>query len=124
LLGHKLAEFVLEGGSPRALNVPAGSYQTLDGWLMVTLVTEPQYQRLCAAIGRDDLAADPRFADFAKRSDFADELIQQMRDQFLTQTIECWLARLQAAAVISEQSSASRGIEQCYGSPKVYTACL
>jgi crotonobetainyl-CoA:carnitine CoA-transferase CaiB-like acyl-CoA transferase len=56
---YKLAEFVLEGGSPRALNVPAGSYQTLDGWLMVTRVTEPQYQRLCAAIGRDDLAADP-----------------------------------------------------------------
>jgi crotonobetainyl-CoA:carnitine CoA-transferase CaiB-like acyl-CoA transferase len=103
LLGHKLAEYVLEGGAPRALNVPAGSYQTLDGWLMVTLVTEPQYQRLCAAIGRDDLAADPRFADFAKRSDFADELIRQMRDVFLTQTTECWLARLQAADVICER---------------------
>jgi crotonobetainyl-CoA:carnitine CoA-transferase CaiB-like acyl-CoA transferase len=103
LLGHKLAEYVLEGGAPRALNVPAGSYQTLDGWLMVTLVTEPQYQRLCAAIGRDDLAADPRFADFAKRSDFADELIRQMRDVFLTRTTECWLARLQAADVICER---------------------
>src|SRR3984957_17457990 len=66
LLGHKLAEYMLEGGSPRALNAPGGSYQTLDGWLMVTLVTEPQYQRLCSVIGRDDLAADPRFADFAK----------------------------------------------------------
>ena len=28
LLGHKVAEHVLEGGAPRALNVPAGSYQT------------------------------------------------------------------------------------------------
>ena len=36
-----------------------------DGWMMVTLVNEPQYKRLCGAIGRDDLANDPRFADFA-----------------------------------------------------------
>ena len=58
LLGHKVAEHILEGGAPRALNVPAGSYQTSDGWMMVTLVNEPQYKRLCAAIGRDDLATD------------------------------------------------------------------
>ena len=31
LLGHKVAEHVLEGGAPRALNVPAGSYQTRMG---------------------------------------------------------------------------------------------
>ena len=65
LLGHKVAEHILEGGAPRALNVPAGSYQTTDGWMMVTLVNEPQYKRLCAAIAREDLASDPRFADFA-----------------------------------------------------------
>ena len=70
LLGHKAAEYVLEGGTPRALNVPAGSYQTSDGWMMVTLVNEAQYKRLCAAIGREDLASDPRFADFAGRADF------------------------------------------------------
>jgi crotonobetainyl-CoA:carnitine CoA-transferase CaiB-like acyl-CoA transferase len=103
LLGHKLAEYVLEGGAPRALNVPAGSYKTLDGWIMVTLVTEPQYRRLCAVIGREDLASDPRFVDFAKRSDFADELMPQMRDAFLTQSTEGWLSRLQAADIISER---------------------
>jgi len=84
LLGHKVAEHVLEGGAPRALNVPAGSYQTSDGWLMVTLVNEPQYKRLCAAIEREDLANDPRFADFARRADAADALISQMREVFLS----------------------------------------
>ncbi len=103
LLGHKVAEFVLEGGSPRALNVPAGSYQTKDGWLMVTLVNEPQYKRLCAAIGRDDLASDPRFADFAGRADAADALVPQMREVFLTQSSEAWLVRLHASDVIAER---------------------
>src|SRR5215211_1740727 len=103
LLGHKVAEHVLEGGAPRALNVPAGAYQTSDGWLMVTLVNEPQYKRLCAAIGRDDLASDARFADFAKRADAADALIPQMREVFLTQTSEVWLTRLHAADIIAER---------------------
>jgi len=103
LLGHKVAEFVLEGGAPRALNVPAGSYQTRDGWMMVTLVNEPHYKRLCAAIEREDLASDPRFADFARRADAADALISQMRDVFLSQSTEAWLARLHAADIVAER---------------------
>jgi crotonobetainyl-CoA:carnitine CoA-transferase CaiB-like acyl-CoA transferase len=103
LLGHKVAEHVLEGGSPRALNVPAGSYQTSDGWLMVTLVNEPQYKRLCATIGREDLASDPRFADFASRADAADALIPQLREVFLTQSSETWLTKLHAADIIAER---------------------
>jgi crotonobetainyl-CoA:carnitine CoA-transferase CaiB-like acyl-CoA transferase len=103
LLGHKVAEHVLEGGTPRALNVPAGTYQTQDGWMMVTLVNEPQYKRLCTAIEREDLASDPRFADFAKRADLADTLITQMREIFRTEPTEAWLSRLHAADIIAER---------------------
>src|SRR4030081_423420 len=104
LPGHKVAEHILEGGAPRALNVPAGSYQTSDGWMMVTLVNEPQYKRLCAAIERDDLAGDPRFADFASRADSADALIPQMREIFLKLPTEAWLTRLHAADLIAERT--------------------
>ncbi|MGB3490356.1 MAG: CoA transferase [Xanthobacteraceae bacterium] len=103
LLGHKFAEFMLEGGAPRALNVPAGTYRSKDGWLMVTLVNEPQYQRLCAVLGRDDLAIDPRFSDFAKRSDAADILIAEVRAALLTKTTSEWLAALHAADIIAER---------------------
>jgi crotonobetainyl-CoA:carnitine CoA-transferase CaiB-like acyl-CoA transferase len=103
LLGHKAAEHVLEGGAPRALNVPASTYQTSDGWMMVTLVNEAQYKRLCSAIKREDLATDPRFADFAARADHADVLIPQLRELFVTQPSETWLARLHAADLIAER---------------------
>src|SRR6516225_2465519 len=103
LLGHKAAEFVLEGGAPRALNVPAGTYQTSDGWMMVTLVNEAQYKRLCAAIEREDLAGDPRFSDFARRADAADALIPQLREVFGKFPTETWLNRLHAADVIAER---------------------
>lgn len=103
LLGHKFAEYMLEGGAPRALNVPAGSYRTRDGWLMVTLVTEAHYRRLCAVLGRDDLAIDPRFADFAKRSDASATLIAEVSAAFATKTTETWLAELHFADIIAER---------------------
>jgi crotonobetainyl-CoA:carnitine CoA-transferase CaiB-like acyl-CoA transferase len=71
--------------------------------MMVTLVNEPQYKRLCAVIGRDDLAGDPRFADFAKRADSAEPLMAQLRDVFLAQSTEAWLAKLHAADIIAER---------------------
>jgi crotonobetainyl-CoA:carnitine CoA-transferase CaiB-like acyl-CoA transferase len=103
LVGHKLAEYMLEGGTPRALNVPAGSYRTSNGWLMVTLVSEPQYQRLCKVLGREDLAQNPRYSDFAKRSDAADELIAEVAEAFLHDTTEVWLRRLQEADIIADR---------------------
>src|SRR3954447_23783335 len=103
LLGHKFAEYVLEAGAPRALNVPAGTYRTQDGWIMVTLVNEAQYRRLCAAIGRDDLGSDPRFSDFARRADAAKELIAEMRGVFVTRSTESWLSRLHASDIIAER---------------------
>ena len=103
LVGFKLAEYMLEGGSPRSLNVPAGSYRTKDGWLMVTLVSEPHYQRLCKVLGRDDLAIDPRYSDFARRSDAADQLIAEVAKTFLNDTTQAWLDRLLAADVIAER---------------------
>jgi crotonobetainyl-CoA:carnitine CoA-transferase CaiB-like acyl-CoA transferase len=103
LLGHKVAEYMLEGGAPRPLNVPAGTYRTSDGWMMVTLVNELQYKRLCAVIDRDDLASDPRFGDFARRADAADALIPQLRQIFGKHPTEAWLNRLHAADIIAER---------------------
>jgi crotonobetainyl-CoA:carnitine CoA-transferase CaiB-like acyl-CoA transferase len=103
LLGHKFAEHVLEGGTPRPLNVPAGTYRTRDGWLMVTLVTESQYRRLCSVLDRADLAEDPRFADFARRADHAETLIEELRKVFPSDTTDTWLARLHAADIIADR---------------------
>jgi crotonobetainyl-CoA:carnitine CoA-transferase CaiB-like acyl-CoA transferase len=71
--------------------------------MMVTLVNEPQYKRLCATIERDDLANDPRFADFASRADSADTLISQLREVFLVRPTEEWLSRLHGADIIAER---------------------
>jgi crotonobetainyl-CoA:carnitine CoA-transferase CaiB-like acyl-CoA transferase len=103
LLGHKFAEHVLEGGAPRLLNVPAGSYRTSDGWIMVTLVTEAQYGRLCSVLAREDLAKEPRFASFALRADCAEELADELRKVFPSDTTASWLSRLHSADIIADR---------------------
>jgi crotonobetainyl-CoA:carnitine CoA-transferase CaiB-like acyl-CoA transferase len=46
----------------------ASLYPTLDGWAVVyPLGTDPQWQDLCEALNRPDLAADPQFAGIAGR---------------------------------------------------------
>jgi crotonobetainyl-CoA:carnitine CoA-transferase CaiB-like acyl-CoA transferase len=43
-------------------------YQTKDGWAMVySVATEGHWKNMCRALGRPDLAEDPRFADLQGR---------------------------------------------------------
>ena len=102
-MGHKLAEAFLEGGSPKAANVPAGSYQTADGWIVVALVTEVQYARWCTAMGRPDLIDDPRFRNFARRALHEAELVAIIQSIIATDSSAAWLERLRAADLICDR---------------------
>jgi crotonobetainyl-CoA:carnitine CoA-transferase CaiB-like acyl-CoA transferase len=103
ILGHKLAEHMLEAGAPRALNVPTGAYRTADGWIMVALVREAQFTRLAEALGRPGLAADPRYADFALRARHAAPLIAEVAEAFAGDTTTGWLARLRTADILADR---------------------
>jgi crotonobetainyl-CoA:carnitine CoA-transferase CaiB-like acyl-CoA transferase len=103
ILGHKLVEHGLEGGAPRQLNAPTGVYRTRNGWIIVALVREEQYTRLVGALGRPDLAEDPRFADFAARAAHAAALCDIIALIFPSDTTEGWLDRLRAADILADR---------------------
>jgi crotonobetainyl-CoA:carnitine CoA-transferase CaiB-like acyl-CoA transferase len=103
ILGRKLAEHVLEGGTPRQLNVPTGAYRTRNGWIIVALVREEQYARLVGALGRSDLAEYSRYADFAARAAEAPILSNIIGSIFATETTEHWLGRLRAADILADR---------------------
>jgi crotonobetainyl-CoA:carnitine CoA-transferase CaiB-like acyl-CoA transferase len=47
---------------------PTGNlFKTSDGWMVLAVMTDPQYQRLMKQLGREDTAADPRFKDWPTR---------------------------------------------------------
>jgi formyl-CoA transferase len=86
---------------------PRGAFRCQDGYLALNVPDDIQWGRLCEAIGRDDLKADPRTADGTARAANA---------EFIRPLIEAWLAdktRAQAVALLEE-----RGVP----SGPVYTA--
>lgn len=50
------------GGNDHPLLCPFGMYRTADGWVTIAAPRDGQWQALCAAIGRPELADDPRYA--------------------------------------------------------------
>ncbi len=47
---------------------PTGNlFKTRDGWMVLAVMTEPQFQRLMKQLGREDALADPRFKDWPAR---------------------------------------------------------
>lgn len=47
---------------------PTGNlFKTEDGWIVLAVMTDPQFQRLMKVLGRDDTLTDPRFSDWPTR---------------------------------------------------------
>lgn len=47
---------------------PTGNlFKTKDGWMVLAVMTDPQYQRLMKQLGREDTLPDPRFKDWPTR---------------------------------------------------------
>jgi crotonobetainyl-CoA:carnitine CoA-transferase CaiB-like acyl-CoA transferase len=47
---------------------PTGNlFKTKDGWMVLAVMTDPQYQRLMKQLGREDALPDPKFKDWPTR---------------------------------------------------------
>jgi crotonobetainyl-CoA:carnitine CoA-transferase CaiB-like acyl-CoA transferase len=103
ILGPKVLEAAFLGRPPEAINAPAGSYPTADGWIAVTLVREGQFHALAGAIGEPDLVRDPRFASFAERSRNLAPLQEIIAARLVERTTEDWVARFTAAGVLASR---------------------
>lgn len=97
-LGTLLPTVLLTGrpfvpiGNRHAMTAPWNSYPTTDGWVIVTTMGDAQWAGVLRAIGRDDLASAPDFADADSRVrhvDAVDELISAWtRGRSTTDAIE------------------------------------
>jgi crotonobetainyl-CoA:carnitine CoA-transferase CaiB-like acyl-CoA transferase len=62
-------------------------YRSKDGWAMVyPVATEAHWSGMCKALGRPDLAADPRFADLQGRVLYGDEVNEELQAEMLNYT--------------------------------------
>jgi crotonobetainyl-CoA:carnitine CoA-transferase CaiB-like acyl-CoA transferase len=74
--------------------VPAQSFATRDGWVLVMCMKDKFWQRLTELIGRPDLVRDPRFAGFTERLQHREALLAELEPLFRTRTTDAWIALL------------------------------
>lgn len=75
-------------------------YRTRDGWAMIyPVATHAHWQGLCEALGRPDLASDPRFADLQGRVRHGDEVNDELQAEMLRFTTAELLEAMDAADV-------------------------
>jgi crotonobetainyl-CoA:carnitine CoA-transferase CaiB-like acyl-CoA transferase len=66
-------------------------------WVFLAVDRDDEFVRLCAALGREDIAADPRFASDQARWDNREALAALLEPVFLTRTAQQWEDSLLAA---------------------------
>jgi crotonobetainyl-CoA:carnitine CoA-transferase CaiB-like acyl-CoA transferase len=86
-------------GNTHPVISPYGVFRTADGPLNIAPATNEMWRRLCAVLGVDALADDPRFATNADRVQRRDELKQMLEDKLAARTREEWTALLLQADI-------------------------
>jgi crotonobetainyl-CoA:carnitine CoA-transferase CaiB-like acyl-CoA transferase len=79
--------------------VPYQLFATADGFLVLAVGNDGQWQRFCAAAGRPDLAGDERFATNTRRVENRTTLVPLVEALLRTRTTADWEALLRDAEV-------------------------
>jgi crotonobetainyl-CoA:carnitine CoA-transferase CaiB-like acyl-CoA transferase len=95
----------LAGGKPAPMGsattylVPDQSFATQDKPIAVSVTSPRQWRGFCEAIGKPELADDPRFARNPQRVEHRAELIPILEAVFKARPMQHWLERLRRANV-------------------------
>lgn len=96
--------------------VPYQSFNTADGYMVIGAASEGNWQRLCQAIEKSELADDPRFARNAQRVAHRQELIAILTDIFLQRDTASWIRLLSDAGI---PCAPVQTIDQVFSNPQV-----
>lgn len=75
-----------------------GAFRCADErYVVIAVIDQGPWAKLCTALGRDDLRDDPRFDSSEHRATNGDELRSIIEAEFASRPLEEWEARLEAA---------------------------
>jgi crotonobetainyl-CoA:carnitine CoA-transferase CaiB-like acyl-CoA transferase len=105
-LAQQFTEHMITGrvhGQAANLSVtrkPTGNlFKTRDGWIVLAVMTDPQFQRLMKVLGREDALADPRFVDWPTRIENNTALHGIVEAALETETSATWAERFAKADI-------------------------
>jgi crotonobetainyl-CoA:carnitine CoA-transferase CaiB-like acyl-CoA transferase len=104
-LSHYAQNYLISGrAAPRRGNggfggIPSQAFRCADADIFVVASTPGQWSALAGALGRPELAGDPRFATVSARIANRDLVLQTLESTFATHPAAHWIAALEAADV-------------------------
>jgi crotonobetainyl-CoA:carnitine CoA-transferase CaiB-like acyl-CoA transferase len=101
--GAKLMEWVFSNGAPPPLYMPAGSYKTSNGYIMLSAMRPHHFKALFDLIGRSDIADDPQLQGHEARIRNAPRIVKALQEEMPKKTTEEWVALLQPKEVFCER---------------------
>ncbi|WP_101295619.1 CaiB/BaiF CoA transferase family protein [Halegenticoccus soli] len=81
-------------GTKDPVLAPYQTFETADGYLNVACLNDRLWERLCGAVGRDDLVDDPRFASNADRVEHMAELEAELERTLRERPTDEWMTVL------------------------------
>ena len=78
---------------------PYAAFPTADNWVIIAAGNENLWQRLCTAIGREELSRDDRFLLNPDRVAHREELFEELASTLRTADGATWVEKLTAAGV-------------------------
>jgi len=104
-MGWVVSNFLIAGKVPEPMGnenftaSPSGTFATADGLLNIAANKQEQFETLCRIVGRDDLAADPRFAVRQARLNHRAELTAELEAALAARPAQAWAETLNEAGV-------------------------
>jgi crotonobetainyl-CoA:carnitine CoA-transferase CaiB-like acyl-CoA transferase len=108
-------------GSGMSTIVPYQVFDTADSKLMVAAANDGLFTRLCGALGREDLAQDPRFASNGRRVANRATLVAILSEIFLTRSTAAWETALTDCGV---PASALQDVAAVAAAPQTAALCM
>lgn len=96
--------------------VPYQMFQAKDGPMVVAVGNDGQFGKLCALLGRAELAKDPRFLTNPLRVKHRDDLVPQLEAAFTQKTADEWISSLTQLGV---PCGPLNNIQQVFADPHI-----
>ena len=92
-------EVPLQAGNNHPTSIPTGVFETADGHINIAASGDAIWQRLCTALGAEELAQAPEYATGKARRENRDALNARLQEFVSTRTSAEWIDLLNAAGV-------------------------
>lgn len=96
-LANVASNFLISGKNPKRYGnahaniVPYQSFQASDGWLVVAVGNDKQFESFCRVINKTELSTDERFSTNSARVQNREVLIPILKPIFLEKSVRDWL---------------------------------